>query len=674
MDQQTSIVHEIAPGAVFAPTPPWVEQDLINTGAPIDPHFISGGLCALLDDTQIDLCGEERAWFRRRAFAVTAPGAAERVAQFNTTYDPRYERLEIHAVRVLRGAEVFEYAGRAGFESLRREQNLERLVFDGRQTILFTIPDVRAGDIVETAYTRYGMRKTLHGRHAAWMAFDWSAPIVEARHRQRAPRGREIAERRYNEPPTAEERIEGDIVDRRWRRRDAQAFRYEALTPPAVLQGSSIQWSEWRDWREVAQNFLPLYNDADPLPEAFEQEVQKLAQEPSASARAAALLRFVQGTVRYLAVAIGEGGYTPRPLADIGATRYGDCKDKSKLYVSMARRLGLNACPALVNTGDGAVLDKCLPSAELFDHCVVRVEVDGKVYWLDPTRNVQPNPLPALTQVHCVWALPLRADSAGLERMPDWPLTLLTETNERITLGKGPRVPVQYEWEQKLRGVRADVTREQFVREGEIGVFKSYLEDIQKKWPEARIITQTMTDDVATNTVTVIEKYELPDAWSKSNEDTRRHFQTRDLTIRGTLAPLDIGGRKHDIYLGIPSRRVRRVDVKTATRHNGAWSRRTYAEAMTFTDDLRVIEPRWLVLEQILEIRKSVLPAAYAGTYAQAVQQMNNNELAIALEVAGEKFKDGGRKSGGLGAVNTVRLIILAFVVLSAVARCVASQ
>ncbi|WP_414531000.1 hypothetical protein, partial [Nodularia chucula] len=53
------------------------------------------------------------------------------------------------------------------------------------------------------------------------------------------------------------------------------------------------------------------------------------------------------------------------------------------------QRLGLEACPALVNTATGAGLNEAMPHATAVDHCVVRAEAEGKGWWLDPTMAPQ---------------------------------------------------------------------------------------------------------------------------------------------------------------------------------------------------------------------------------------------------------------------------------------------
>jgi transglutaminase-like putative cysteine protease len=673
MDQATVGVREIAPGATIAPVPAWVDLQPYPVPASANPHFIIGGACILLDESQVDLCGPERAWFYRRAEMVTASTGAERVAHFNVTYDPKYERIEVHTIQVRRRGQVIDHAGVATFETMRREQNMERLIVDGRQSIVLAIPDVREGDVVETAYTRYGTRRSLGGRHAAWVGFEWATGIVEVRFRQRSPKGRTIHERSYNNPPAATEQEADGVVDRRWRTFERPGFKFEHLTPPWLLQAASIQWSEWRDWAEVAANFEPLYREEGPLPAEIEAEIKSIeAAETTPASRASAALQFVQSAVRYLAISIGEGGFTPRSYEQICETRYGDCKDKSKLLVAMARRLGLDAHPALVNTRDGYMIDQALPTGELFDHCIVRLEVDGKIYWVDPTISPQRSPLNTIDQSHFGWALVLKPGVGALERMAEPPVEHLVDTLESVALGENVTDPVRYEWQHKFRGVRAEGMRARLARDGVVGVFKTFGEDIQRVWPKAKVVThEVVSDNIETNTLTLREVYEIEDAWTRA-DDGKYKFATRDFTIRGTLAPLDPGERKHPIFLGHPGRVSRRVDVRTSSSHSGGWEHRANGSTLTFRDEMRVVSPQYLVIEQSLEIRSMVLPASEAETYRNVIAKLEGNDLVLMETVKDGKFV-AHKNEKATGFWDVARWIILALIGLYWIGRLLGS-
>jgi hypothetical protein len=647
MDQEHIAYREITPGARVAAPPVWADLSPYDIPAEANPHFIANGVCVLLDDSQIDL-SEERAWYYRRAELVTASVGAERVAQFSVSFDPAFERLDVHSIAVIRAGQRIEHTTTAFFEVLRRERNMERLQFDGRLTIHVTLPDVRQGDVVETSYTLFGMRKSLGGRHASWVPFEWSVGICETRLRQRTPTTRTVAERAFSTTPEPTQTEANGIIDRRWHTKERPGVRFEALTPPWTIQSAGIQFSEWRNWAEVADTFTPLYEDAGPLPDDVEAEIQRIAaEEKTATGRAAAVLRFTQNAVRYLAISIGEGGFTPRTLEQICATRYGDCKDKSKLYVHMARKLGLDACPALVNTRDGYGLNTWLPSGVVFDHCIVRVIADGTVYWLDPTRLMQPSPLGALNKCHFGWALPLKSGAVALERMSDPSPAHTLEAEENITLGKSPEHPVRYEWKLTSRRGRAEWVREHIAREGLVGLFKLYAEDIARRYAGAQPVRQDiLSDNAELNEISAIEVYEIAGAWSPGQNKTRI-FSTYDLTIRSQLTPLDAGPRTHPIYLGQMGTVSRKVTIDTAypIKFSG-WKRTVESSALVYRNELRKKGPRTFVLEQRVDFRALMLPASEADQYRAILAEMDQSDLVITGQVGKRGMFIGAESNG----------------------------
>lgn len=670
-------LREIAAGATVAPTPAWVDLQPYTIPPVANPHFIAGGLCQLLDDFQIDLCGPAHAAYYRRATMVTASAGAEQAAQFSVTFDPAFERVEIHNITVIRNGQRKEHAPAAFYEILRRERNLERLQFDGRLTAHVTLPDVRVGDVVETSFTRYGSRSSLQGKHSHWTPFDWSIGSVELRVRQRAPRALKIYERAIGNAPAATERVDGDIIDRRWQTRERPAYRFESLTPPWTQQGALMQWSEWRDWAEVAAAFTPLYEHGGDLPAEFEAQIQEIAAaETTPEGRAAALLRYTQNDVRYLAISIGEGGYTPRQLNDVCDTRYGDCKDKSKLFVTMARRLGLDACPALVNTRDGPALEGYLPSGQLFDHCIVRVRVGGATYWLDPTRIGQQGPLHVICQCHFGWALPLTGDTTSLEKMPEPPHLNTLQINETVTLGKKPSMPATYEWRVVQRGSRAEAMRARLALEGQVGLFRMYAEDVGRALPGARPVEQTIVrDDISTNEIETLERYEIDEPWAAIDAE-RVAFTTLDLYLRSCLAKLDVGPRRHPIYLGQVGLITRHLVVNTGIDFPASnFVNRIVTENVSCETAFKH-SPRKLEIVQRLDVRRWTMAPDEGAKYREITAELDRGDIIIPATVRMGKFvKAGGGIAGkAMGALQTMFWLWIGLVAIAAIIGAVTNQ
>jgi hypothetical protein len=87
-------------------------------------------------------------------------------------------------------------------------------------------------------------------------------------------------------------------------------------------------------------------------------------------------------------VALGIGGFRPRLPAEVLRTRFGDCKDKATLFITLARRMGLEAYPVLLS--QQAVIDSTLPSAGHFDHMIAAVVRPRGYLYLDLTSTSVP--------------------------------------------------------------------------------------------------------------------------------------------------------------------------------------------------------------------------------------------------------------------------------------------
>jgi transglutaminase-like putative cysteine protease len=656
----------------IAPPPDWVDHSPYP--APLTPPqaFINGGLCTLLNDTQVDLCGPRRAWHVRSAECVVTTTGAERAAQFNVSFNPSFEDLHIHHIRVIRDGVVTDHALPDNFEIFRRERRLERLVLDGRLSVTLITPDVRVGDLIETSYTIYGINPALGGMHTAWIGFEWPAPILDTRHRLRHPSHRTVTTRGFCDPP-AEQRTEaGGIVDRRWRAPARVAPDPVELAPPWTPMAAEIQFSEAPDWGAVSAMFAPLYEEQAPPPHDLLGEIEALSQRFTRPAdRAVEALRFVQSHIRYLAVSIGEGGYQPRPLAQIWSTRYGDCKDVSRLLTMIAQHLGLDAAPALVNTHVGEGLGAGLPSPTAFNHCIVRLRLDGRTYWMDATGRPQGGDLARLHQPYFGHALPLTGPDAALEAMARPQPSLISDIEEEITLGLHVSDVAVYRWKTTYADWKADSLRDELRNEGEAAIARRYLRQIRDTWPNAEPQEQTRFEDEPTsNRLVVHECYRLPGPW-RLRDDRQIEFSSKDYFITPELVRLDLLSRTTPIYLARPRSIARRVRINAPFAKGATtWDRSVDCDAMRFTNSLTTERPGVFVLRQRLDIRSDTMSGADAGVYGRVTDEMGRSDLVFAMLARNDKVVAPGAQSigsqilsvlGFLAALGAVAVLFVAY-------------
>jgi transglutaminase-like putative cysteine protease len=108
----------------------------------------------------------------------------------------------------------------------------------------------------------------------------------------------------------------------------------------------------------------------------------------------------VQAEIRYFSVSLGESSHRPSQPGLVLERRYGDCKDKSLLLMSLLKELNIPSRAVLLQSKGRKSLSKSLPSPQLFDHAIVQVTIGGKAFYLDPTRLGQYGKLDRLGQVH----------------------------------------------------------------------------------------------------------------------------------------------------------------------------------------------------------------------------------------------------------------------------------
>jgi transglutaminase-like putative cysteine protease len=86
------------------------------------------------------------------------------------------------------------------------------------------------------------------------------------------------------------------------------------------------------------------------------------------------LSAFVSRDIRYIGLERGKGSVIPRPTTATLDRRFGDCKDKTMLFVEMARDAGLDAYRVLTSTGRMSLAKLPLPSGIYFNHMLACVK------------------------------------------------------------------------------------------------------------------------------------------------------------------------------------------------------------------------------------------------------------------------------------------------------------
>ncbi len=506
------------PSYAIRPPQPWVrilelESQTKSGSSPASSSF-------LLDDHQIRV-GEKTVerYYHHVQRIETAAGLSD-VSQLKFYFEPSYQQLAIHFIRIHRDRGLIDALKPSEIKVIQQEEDLKQQLYNGTLAALIFLNDLRVGDIVDYAYTVSGENPVLGGFFSDTFYLANRQPIQHLKLRLVVPSDRVITISNANIEVAPTVSKSGNESEYTWERRDIDALNIEDSTPQWFDPYPSVPISEFQTWSDVVRWALPLYTATGVTPE-LKTIIQKWQSESeSPEGQTVAALRFVQDEIRYLGIELGRYSHQPTLPATVFARRFGDCKDKSLLLVSILKSMGIDAAPALVDTRAGRSLDKRQPSPFAFDHAIVQVRLNGKTYWLDPTIGYQRGGLAQYYDPSYERALVLREGATDLEKIP-------------LPAVNSGQVRIWERYEGTTRGVvtllvhttyvgsEADNTRSFLSGYSLAELSKLYLNFYSEESPSIKADgLPQIDDDPITNTVQVKEKYLIDGFW----KDNKHYF------------------------------------------------------------------------------------------------------------------------------------------------------
>ncbi|TXK33736.1 DUF2569 family protein [Pontibacter qinzhouensis] len=263
----------------------------------------------------------------------------------------------------------------------------------------------------------------------------------------------------------------------------------------------------------------------------------------------------MQDEVRYLGFEAGIGGYKPRAPSEVFAKRFGDCKDKSLLLVTMLRALGIEAHPALVNSSSRGEIAQMLPSPYAFNHCIVQVKLWDKTYWYDPTISKQRGSYDAISLPHYKKALVIKPATKNLT---DVTAPVAGHGKVKVQeafffndIGGDVKLEVKTEY----FGADADFQRSRFAATSLKETEKSFLNYYANSYPGIEVSRDLeFLDFPAENKFTTLEEYTISDLWEES-EDTDGLLSASfyPQVLRSYISSPRVSKRTMPMHLSYPS-------------------------------------------------------------------------------------------------------------------------
>jgi hypothetical protein len=347
----------------------------------------------ILEEVQeIDILSVRSARVRyRRVAKVLTPRGAESERFASVYFNPSM------VVRELKGAVTPPQGKRIETKKQQIEEGAAFASFElyadtRHRTIRF--PGLVPGATVEHSF-EVEIRNLFYLRFYDELAFQ---ELVPARLKRLVARAPVTMPLRTSVRGNVQHRVEekDGMVTHVWEARDVPALKKERDMPPprdiyprVRIYPRQIYWEntpiDATNWTGIAKWYWDLSRERMiPSSEvaAKARELTAGVTDPMEATRR--LFEYAQKKINYVAIGLGIGGYQPHHNSEVYRYSYGDCKDKTTLFIAMLRAIGLKGFPVLILTRDDGVTESDFPSTT-FNHVIAAVPTPEGYLYLDPT-------------------------------------------------------------------------------------------------------------------------------------------------------------------------------------------------------------------------------------------------------------------------------------------------
>lgn len=504
--------------------PGWVLPNKASLPEHVPINEIDGGVYYLLVDSQVRAFeSEPTQYYKHYAELVINQQGLEKSSQINIEYDPNFQSVEIYSLNVIRNNKIINKQESAKVSIIQRETDLESLLYDGRHTMNIILDDIRVGDTIEYSFSKTGDNPVFDDIFSYKRSIQWQVPVESQYIRVLWNKNKPLNTVTFNTHKQIKERIFKGYREYTIATKDTPAININSQSPDWYSPYASVFFSETGSWKDVVQWATPLYKNAiEKTPELIKLADKIKASSPRKQKQIVNALQFVQSEIRYLGIEMGANSHTPSKASETLQNRYGDCKDKAVLFISLLNLMGIDAYPALVHTDDTQMVSKYPANVNAFNHVLVKVILDKKHYWLDPTQQYQKGYLYNIYQPDYDYALVLNNTSNQLEKMKSTTNSSMKHIKDKFDLSKGGGSDVIFESETTFTGQQADNFRFQIADYGLTKLLEVYLDFYRDYYSDLEALEKLkVTKSDHNGRMYVKEKYLIKNFWENNDSEKK---------------------------------------------------------------------------------------------------------------------------------------------------------
>ncbi len=645
-----------APTVRISPKPTWLSTCKPYNKMP-SLRTIQGGYFFELVEHQVQV--EKQADYHHLIRQIVSNNGIQNGSEISVSFDPAFEKLEFHEITVWRDNKPQNRLKASAFKVLADEKELSNFIYQGSYSALCILDDIRKGDRIEYAYTVTGRNPIFQDKYCDFLYFQFSQNVEHQYTALICSSQRNLHIKAFNKLTDPKITEENGFKRYEWEDFQVKPALDDDAAPAWFDARALVQVSQFNSWAEVADWALSINHPKTDIKGELAAEVKALKRSAGDDKEKyfRSAVRMVQNEVRYMGIEIGPYSHRANNPERVFNQRYGDCKDKSLLLVSMLQAGGIDAHMVLVNADLDEHIINYIPGCYAFNHAVVTANVNGKQVWVDATIDDQGGEGTKIYFPAYGAGLVLKPGTQSLTTIPAQdPGRTVSEEIYRV---KDVKSPVMFDVTTRYTLHEADKIRDMLASTGMAEVEKNYLDYYAKSFSKIESADSiTVIDDQAKDVLTTVEHYKINDYFRK---DTLSGKYVADFYAEGirqqlptitnqTKTPVSVAypfNTEHTEKMILPSG----WDVEPANKEIAR-------DAYKFSSDYSASGDT-LALNYKFSYLKGYVPVEKLGEFKQDIKQLTDKELGYSISVSGSEDDDDQPANFNQWMFNLALLLVL---------------
>jgi hypothetical protein len=367
---------------------PSVQSDTIYKLAVKAADYPDDDAVYLLDDGVVRLEADGRGTRTfRQVVQVLDEDDLESWSERSFSWAPAHEKFTLNWVKILKPDGTVVSAAPTHEQDSDIPAQMGNPVYADTKVKRISLSGLEAGMIIDISFTTEELKPFRPGDFLEQWSVSMGAPIFRSRYILELPASVTPKIQEWNVPSPRVTRTANGRTSYMWTARDIAKLKGEPFAADSNDVVARIMIGAPTTWGGVAQWYANYAKERYTASPALTAQIKTLVQgAKTLDDSIRNVQRWIARDIRYVSIALGNGGYQPRMPDTVMATKFGDCKDKTTLFVTALQQLGVKAYPVLLSSS-GRVR-KSLPSFHQFDHVITAVKQSKGYRFVDLTQSL----------------------------------------------------------------------------------------------------------------------------------------------------------------------------------------------------------------------------------------------------------------------------------------------